>query len=72
MNNLVSLIYNLPEDVQKKALDAGESSDNCCTVYCESIEVVEDYILQLQKKIALADSVIELANSVIEKLNSRP
>ena len=48
MNLLETLIYNLPEEIQSKALDAGSESDDCCTVNCASIEVVEDYIIHLQ------------------------
>tara|TARA_R110002012_G_scaffold315384_1_gene529152 strand:- start:469 stop:693 length:225 start_codon:yes stop_codon:yes gene_type:complete len=48
MNLLETLVYNLPEPVQSKALDAGSKSDDCCTVNCASIEVIEDYISELQ------------------------
>lgn len=47
MNLLETLVYNLPEPVQTKALDAGNKSDDCCTVNCASIEVIEDYIDEL-------------------------
>ena len=47
MNLLETLVYNLPEEIQKKALDAAEKSEDCGTVNCASIEVIEDYILEL-------------------------
>lgn len=58
MNLLETLVYNLPEPAQTKALDAGEKSDDCCTVNCASIEVVEDYIGELQEKLRLANMLI--------------
>ena len=47
-NKIEDIIYGLPLIAMRGALEAGEKSDDCCTVYCESIDVISDYISQLQ------------------------
>ncbi|MDC0600087.1 hypothetical protein OAO65_02135 [Flavobacteriales bacterium] len=47
MNLLETLVYNLPEKTQKKVLDISEKSEDCCTVNCDSIDAIDDYITEL-------------------------
>lgn len=47
MNLLETLVYNLPEEAQKKILDISVKSDDCCSVYCESIDAIDNYISEL-------------------------
>ena len=47
MNLLETLVYNLPEKTQKKVLDISEKSDDCCTVNCNSIAAIDEYITEL-------------------------
>ena len=58
MNLLETLVYNLPSAIQEKALDAANKSDDCCTVNCESIEVIEDYIIKLQSTIKQINTIV--------------
>jgi hypothetical protein len=53
MNLLETLVYNLPEPIQTKALDVADKSDDCCTVNCKSIDVVSDYINELESLLLL-------------------
>lgn len=67
MNLLETLVYNLPEPVQTRALVAGEESDDCCTVNCASIEVIEDYIIKLQGALNSIGEIVS-SNSFYGKL----
>ena len=48
MNKIEEIVYSLPEQVQSEVLNIAGKSDDCCTVYCDSIGAIGDYIYQLQ------------------------